>query len=86
MYLSMASFQRTASTRLPTTTIALALPLRSGATYSRKCSTTICDLLRDVVGVQPHPAHDALHGRAAFDFAFGDLGERQGMQPPVMRR
>ena len=41
MYLSMASFQRTASWRLETTTIALVLPPKSGATCSRKCSTTI---------------------------------------------
>ena len=27
------------------------------------------DLLRDVVGVQPDPAHDPLHGGAALDLA-----------------
>ena len=31
------------------------------------------DLLRDVVGVQPHPAHDPLHRRAALDLLLVEL-------------
>jgi hypothetical protein len=70
MYFSMASFQRTASTRLPTTTIALALPSSSGATKVAEVLDHNLHLLRDVVRVQPDPAHDALHGGAALHRAF----------------
>ena len=47
---------RTASWRLETTTIALALPPRSNATCSRKCSTTIstfCEMLYGCSRTQP---------------------------------
>ena len=67
MYLSIASCQRTASTRLPTTTIALALPLEQRRDVLAEVLDDDLHLLRDVVGVQPHPAHDALHRRAALD-------------------
>ena len=67
MYLSIASCQRTASMRLPSTTIALALPVEQRRDVLAEMLDDDLDLLGDVVGMQPHPAHDALQRRAAFD-------------------
>ena len=82
MYLSMASCQRTASTRLPSTTIALALPLEQRRDVLAEVLDDDLDLLADVVGVKPHPAHDALHGGVALDLLLVHLlavvGEPEG--------
>ena len=67
MYLSMASCQRTASTRLPTHHHRLGLALQQRRDVLAEVLDDDLDLLGDVVGVQPHPAHDALQRRAALD-------------------
>ena len=69
MYLSIASCQRTAS--LPAAHDHHRLGLARSAAGATCCAEVFdddLDLLRDVVGMEPDPAHDPLHGRAAFDF------------------
>ena len=67
MYLSMASFQRTASTPAAHHHHRLGLAAEQRRHVLAEVLDDDLHLLGDVVGVQPHPAHDALHRRAALD-------------------
>ena len=67
MYLSIASCQRTASTRLRDHHHRLRLAVQQRRHVFAEVLHHDLHLLRDVVRMQPHPAHDPLHRRAALD-------------------